>query len=317
MSAASYEGVLAASNAAAGPGSPETRDSNVPPAPRKPVEDKPAARAPGEPIELLWYESSHVARMRKHPAWAPLFRPSPKAVAPQRGQAPPPPPSPEALEEATKADVFSVLSRAEPAREQDLVPGRTGEASDGGEHDAALYLLSGTIVFPFDEIETLKATARAAAPLAVTDKKLKEVLDMVDEVMKMPLEGAPEVVQSFTVRVRDAWSNANRILPPDYLVTHTERTLLNQRHYQKRELLDDEWIRALFGAPGGAAQIPAYVPSKLAKRLPLFRQFSARLVVEALPQQDMYESHPIALRVAALARVLAPEPSPQQARSKR
>jgi hypothetical protein len=38
--------------------------------------------------------------------------------------------------------------------------------------------------------------------------------------------------------------------------------------------------------------------------------------VEALPQQDMYEAHPIALRVAALARVLGPEPA-QPGRSKR
>jgi hypothetical protein len=303
LSKASYEGVLAASNAAAARGPTLESAGKGPGAAKKPEPEK-QARPAGEPIELIWYEPSFVARMRKHPAWAPMFRPPPKPPTPQRGQPPPPPPSPEAAEEATKSDVFSVLSRGEPGPAHDLVPGRPDDGNDRDGHDAALYLLAGTIAFPFDEIEVLKATVAAASPLATSDKKLKEVLDMVDEVMKMPLQGAPEVVQSFTQRVRDAWTSANRLLPPDYLVVHTERMLLNQRHYQKRELLDDEWIRALFTASGEGAAIPAYVPSKLAKRLPLFRQFPARIVVEALPQQDQYEVHPIALRVAALARVL-------------
>jgi hypothetical protein len=117
--------------------------------------------------------------------------------------------------------------------------------------------------------------------------------------------------------VREAWSNANRILPPDYLTTHTERTLLNQRHYQKREILDDEWIRALYQSSPDANAIPTYIPAKLAKRLPLFLRVSARIIVEALSQQDMYESHPMALRVVVLARVLPPQESSPTARPRR
>ncbi len=295
MSAATYEGVLAASNAAA---DPQTNRQGDKPNPDKLAPDKPA-KVSGESIELIWYENSYLGRMRKHKDWAPLFRPPPKAPAPQRGQPPPPPPSPEQIEDAQKADVFAVLSRAEPVRVQNVAPGQTGN----DDHDALLHLLTGALSFPLDEIETLKLTSRTAAPLASSDKKLKEVLDTVEEVLKMPLEGAPEVVQSFTVRVRDAWTHANRLLPPDYLVSHTERTLLNQRHYQKRELLDDEWIRSLFSTTEGQG-IPTYIPAKLAKRLPLFRQFNVRMVVEVLSQQDMYESHPLALRVVALARIL-------------
>lgn len=312
MSAAGYDGVLAASNAAADVSSRDKPVPDKPPA-KTAIQDKPEASAAEDSIELIWYDNAYVARMRKHPPWAALFRPPPKAAPPQRGQAPAAPPSAEAIEEATNADIFAVLSRAEPTREHDVVPGRKGV----GQHEAALYLIAGTIAFPLDDIEMLKATSRAAAPLAASDKKLKEVLDLVEEVMKMPLEGAPEVVQGFIVRVREAWSNANRILPPDYLVTHTERTLLNQRHYQKRELLDDEWIRALYTSSPDAVPIPTYIPFKLAKRLPLFRQVSARLVVEALSQQDMYESHPIALRVVALARALVPQESASPARSRR
>lgn len=309
LSSASQEGALAASNAAAAragaavPGEP-------PPAPSKPQapEPAPAAASGQEVIELIWFEPSFVPRIRKTPAWTALMKPPPappKPAAPARGQPPPPPPpppSPEAQEEAARADVFSVLSRAEPSTEAALGHGR--EVDEGAALEAPLHIIAGELSFPFDEVEVLKATVAAASPLAASDKKLKELLDMVEGVMKMPLQGAPEVVHGFTQKVHEAWQSANRLLPGDYLVVHTERVLLNQRHYQKRELLDGEWIRAVVLLGGGTAPMPAYIPWKLGKRLPLFQRFRARLLVEALPQQDQYESHPLALRVAALGRMV-------------
>lgn len=266
--------------------------------------------AAGKSIELIWFDPAFVARMKKHPRWGPMFKPAPKPPAPERGKPPPPPPSPEVIEEAQGADIFGILSCAEPSSQGELATGGGNGASEGG----TLHLIAGTLSFPLDDMELLKATAAAAAPLATTDKKLKELLELVEGVLKMPLEGAPEVATSFVQRVREAWSSANRILPPDYLVTHTEWVLLNKRHYQKRELLDQAWIRALFSADGSSSPIPAYVPAKLSKRLPLFRQFPARIIVEVLPQQDMYESSPIALRVVALARLL--DAATRQARTR-
>ncbi|MRG98050.1 DUF2169 family type VI secretion system accessory protein [Polyangium spumosum] len=268
----------------------------APAAPRPDASERPA----GKSIELIWFDPAFIARMKKHPQWGPMFKPAPKPPAPERGKPPPPPPSPEAIEEAQRADIFGILSCAEPSSQGELATGGGNGASEG----APLHLVAGTLSFPLDDIELLKATTAAAAPLATTDKKLKELLELVEGVLKMPLEGAPEVATSFVQRIREAWSSANRILPPDYLVTHTEWVLLNQRHYQKRELLDQAWVRALFSAEGSSSPLPAYVSAKLSKRLPLFRQFPARLVVEVLPQQDMYESSPIALRVVALARQL-------------
>lgn len=293
-SAAAPDGLLAASNLAS------VTTSSDKPTLDKPIAEKPGADKLGPALDVIWFESGFLPRMRKQSEWAAFVRPASKPTVPQRGQPLPPPPSADAVEEAAKADVLSILGRAQSVREKDLVP------AGAGDKDAPLYLLSGTLTFPLDDIEMLKATAKAAAPLGASDKKLKEVLDTVDEVLKMPLEGAPEVVQSFLLKVRDAWTAANKVLPPDYLVSHTERTLLNQRQYQKRELLDDEWIRALWSM-GEGTSMPAYIPAKLAKRLPLFRQFSARVIVEALPQQDMYETHPVALRVVTLARVLTPQ----------
>ncbi|MRG94934.1 DUF2169 family type VI secretion system accessory protein [Polyangium spumosum] len=307
LSAAGYAGLLSASNAAArgeGPGlASQARQGAEGDGAEAP------ARAAGKPIELIWYDPACVTRMKKHPAWGPMFKPPPKAPAPERGKPPAPPPSQEAIEEAQKAEVFNVLSRAEPSPE-----GAYARAGDADAEGTPLHLLSGTLSFPLDDIQTLKLTAATAAPLAASDKKLRELLELVENVLEMPLEGVPEVTTGFVQRVRDAWSSANRLMPPDYLVMHTERLLLNQRHYQKRDLLDDTWIRALFSPEASSSQIPAYVPAKLSKRLPLFRHFSARLLVEVLPQQDMYETHPVALRVAAVARLLdAPPPAKPKA----
>jgi hypothetical protein len=95
-------------------------------------------------------------------------------------------------------------------------------------------------------------------------------------------------------------------LPQGYLEAHTERLLLEQRYYQKRTLLGQEWIRALLTPSGAAAgeAIPTYLPERLSKELPMFQRFRARAVVEARLQLDQFEVHPSALRVVALGRVV-------------
>jgi hypothetical protein len=45
--------------------------------------------------------------------------------------------------------------------------------------------------------------------------------------------------------------------------------------------------------------------------LPHYRRFAARAIVEAIPQQDQYETSAIALRVIALGRALPPLEPPR------
>ena len=85
---------------------------------------------------------------------------------------------------------------------------------------------------------------------------------------------------------------------------HARRALLEQRKYQIRELAGAPWIRALLHGLAGDRPVPTYLPAELAKKLPLFMRFPARLIVEVLPQQDQTESHPAALRALALARTV-------------
>jgi len=65
--------------------------------------------------------------------------------------------------------------------------------------------------------------------------------------------------------------------------------LLEGRRYQRKTLLGQKRIRALFTLPGGGAPIPTYLPDALAEKLPLFRRFRAKAVVELRPQEELSE----------------------------
>ncbi len=258
------------------------------------------------PLELLWFDPAFHGEVRRVATWTPLFSPRARKPPPARGAPPPAPDPPGGAEENARADFSAVLARGASVSEADLDSAMTGAL--GRMDRAPLCLVSGTIELVFDEIELLQATVAAASRLAATDKKLKEVLDRVGEVSAVELRSAPDVVDGLVRQVRDAWAKANRLLPANHLETQPARVLLEQRHYQKRELLDGSWIRALFVLVGADAPLPAYLPATLAKRLPLYRRFQARAVVAVVPQQDPYEDCGLALRVVALARVIAPSP---------
>ena len=294
LATAAYAGVLEASNAAAGAAPPPSQ-----------IRVDPATAAgstgPRSLVDLLWFDAARVPRLRKVPAWAPFLRgpagpPTPPTTPPDEAQAA------EEKARAERADVLGVLTRATPVG--DVEGAILDAATEDGALESPLLVVAGELELPFDEIAMLDALLGAAASLAAGDKKLKEVIDLATEVMKTPLGGSPGVAAGFVARVREAWSRANRLLPGDYLDLHTRRLLLEKRAYQKRQLNNEVWIRALLTQPGESAPIPAYLPEALGRWLPLFARFPARLLAEAVPQQDQSETHPVALRVAALARVV-------------
>ena len=208
-----------------------------------------------------------------------------------------------------RADVAAVLARVGSAKLAEIDAAITGSLGNEGDLEPPLLVVSGELELGFDKLELLKATTSTAAPLAGADKRLKEVLDFVAEMSKTDLEFAPETIDRLVARVREAWSKANRQLPTDHLEALPERMLLERRQYAKRTLLDGEWIRATLTVDGVA--LPTYLPEALSKRLPLYRRFAACVIAEAIPQQDQYETSPIALRVVALGRALPALRSPR------
>ncbi len=96
-------------------------------------------------------------------------------------------------------------------------------------------LTAGVLEFLFDEHETLKATLVAVAPFVPLDKKLKETVDYVNEVMKTPgIERARGVVTGLCERVKAAFGQTGRGVPAGYLEETVEEMLVEGRCWQKR-----------------------------------------------------------------------------------
>lgn len=285
-------------------------------------------KAPGRMlIDFLWFAPELPPRLPENAAWKRILEPEPepKEPEPERREIPDEewspdapqrpsrkkaekeaPKTPEEKAKDEKSRVSKVLSRAQPTL--DVENALFAAINDDGVLEPPLAVVSGELEIPFDEVETLKVLCSAAAPLGGTDKKLKETLDLANEALGTPLGSSPEVAANFSVRVREAWVKANKYFAPDYLDIHTKRVLLEQRKYQMRKLVGESWIRALLVAPMTDKPVPTYLPADLKEKLPLFLRFSARLIVEILPQQDQNEAHSVALRALALARTVTAKP---------
>jgi hypothetical protein len=293
LASATYLGVFQASNAAAvaapvDDDAPKRADAKHLPAP------SPAPRAL---VDLIWLAPAILPIVRATPALAPLL--------PAQG-APPPADDASAIELAAKADraaIASVLARATPV--VDVEGALAASAGEDGALRPTAIVVAGELELPFDEVERLRVVAAVAGPLAGSDKRLKDTLDLAKDLLAAPLAVSHDTAASMTERVREAWAKANRLLRPDHLDATSRRALLEQRSYQLRELFDASWIRALLVPAPGRAALPAYLPASLAKTLPLFARFPARVLAEVVPQQDELEAQPVALRVGALARSIA------------
>lgn len=291
----------AASNAAADPWSP---GGGIDAGPMSPLR-------PRTPVELIWFDPAFVDAIRRDPDMKAILAENQKLKVSKKSDKKQPAgsPSPAQLAQQDREDINSVIALGNPSRVDVLGTALAGAVNDQGIFHPPILLLAGDLSFPFDELETLKATIAAVTPLAAGDKKLKETIDTVGELLRTPwLQAAGSVTERLTAQVKEAFAAGNRVLPQGYLETHTERILLEQRHYQKRVLLGQTWIRALLGAPGNSTRVPTYIPHSLARDLPIYQHLPVRLIAEVRAQIDQYETHPSALRVLALGRVLGGAP---------
>jgi hypothetical protein len=275
-------------------------------------------RAPAQPpaheiVELVWYDDSHMRRIREQESWAELLS---EIAAKRRKKEPidfdeaPPPEEPDEVRD--RRAVVAIMTRGHVTGGVSLHQTMLEAVDDSGSFEPPLVLMSGQLHFPFDQLETLRATVTAVTPLIAGNKDLQETVDAVNELLQTPwLESSGDVAENLTDKVRAAFKRGDRVLDPSYLDNHTDRILLERRCYQRRTLFGEEWIRALIAPAASRVQIPAYIPDKLAKDLPMFKRFHARVVAEAHVQQDEYESHENALKVVAFGRVISFTKGPQ------
>ncbi|UQA62816.1 DUF2169 family type VI secretion system accessory protein [Polyangium aurulentum] len=271
-------------------------------APPRPVDADaaPKARASSpQVVELLWLDPKFTAKIRKNPQWKkhlPESKPRRASESESDSET-----SAERKEAKERREVTLILKGGEAAALADLEDAIEAAMADG-TFAPPLVLTGGEIELPFDEQEVLKATAAVAGPFAASDKSLKEAVDKANEATPVDKLMCDKLV----TRIRDAFALSQRSMPQNYLPSQADRILLEGRHYQKRTLLGQRWIRSLLTVPGATSPIPAYLPESLAEELPMFQRFSAKVVAEARPALDQYEAHPSALRVVALGRLIPP-----------
>jgi len=276
--------------AAAVPEPPEAIDEVAPPS------GVPAA----VPLKLLWFNPDSVEQLRAQPDWQLLLAKRELELLEQGYDED----EPADEKRRAKREVLDVLARGTPTAAEAIAT-IWSEAQRSGQLDAPLVLLEGQLALAFDELETLKATAAVAAPFAGSDEPLKEAVDAVNELLSSPsLTRAPGVAQKLTEQLRGAFAKANRSLPAYFLDQHVARILVEERHYLQRTLYGKKWLRALLRRREKDAGVPTYLPAELRDELPLFQHFGARLLAEVDVREDQYESHPHALRVIALGRLL-------------
>ncbi|MFO0761812.1 MAG: DUF2169 domain-containing protein [Byssovorax sp.] len=301
-------GLLAASNAAAAEPAP-VEDAAPSPSPPPVSEARPPApkSPPRELLQLLWFDPKSPPVIRKQRAFRPIIaaleEEQEREEEDDEDDELPAEGSPEHWDHRS---VLGVLVRGAPLDTAGIREAMASAVRPDGSYQPPLVLCAGELSFPFDELSMLRAMVTAMSPLAAADKKLKEAIDSVQDLLKAPWpEGSGKIADGLAERLREAFGQTKRMIPADYLEQHTERMVLGERRYQKRSLLGDTWIRSLFRPGNTGDPIPTYLPEKLSRDLPMFPRFGARLIAEVTMQQDPYENTPLALRVVALGRTLA------------
>jgi hypothetical protein len=254
------------------------REEIPPPGPRPQV-------STAEALDLLWFDAAVVPKLRTDRAWRRLID--------RR----------ESDDAEDRCDVFEVLAHAD-AHDVTALSGALANAiAPDGKLAPPLVVVAGDVCLPFDAAELLRVTLAACKPVAATDKTFGEVVAAVAAMADAAIL-SDAVAQDLTTRLREAFQRANRTLPEHYLESTVERELLEGRRYQRREVFGAPHVRALVG-PAAADAVPAYLPSGVGSRLPLFHRFRCRVVAEVHAPIDQEDGQPCALRVMAIARALA------------
>ncbi|HVY46425.1 MAG TPA: hypothetical protein VHB21_11125, partial [Minicystis sp.] len=209
--------------------------------------------------------------------------------------------------------VHTVLARGALADVASLPEALARGVGLDGSFAAPLVLVGADVELAFAELDVLRATVAALGPLLPPEtSSMPEVRPLADAVALADAWAArhgdlapASVAEALVGRLRDAAARASRLVPPGYLDAHVERIVLERRAFATRIVLGDRMVRASLVSPATrAAAVPAYLPVGSAARLPLFRRFAARALVEVHPRQDQFETHPVCARVLALARVV-------------
>lgn len=257
--------------------------------------------------DLLWFDPALPARARKYDPW--------RAAVSDDARERPFLTFAESTEEAGAAKdrrtVTRALARVTPT-ELSTLPRLLAENVDlDGFLAHGLLVVAGELTVPIDPMAELKATVELATALApvdrIADKLAAERLRDALEAAGDTGTGSRAAIDALLQRVRQAFAQANRVLPADYLESTVQQTLRDARRYVERDVFGGPHLLARI-QPGTGAATAVYLPAEVATRLPIAPRFRARLVTEPHPQQHGADGDGAVLRALALGRVFAQRP---------
>ncbi len=202
-------------------------------------------------------------------------------------------------------DVHRVFVSAYPASGSDIEGAVAEAVGQQLEFQSPLILSSGELRVSYDELALLRATVTGAVPFATGHFELEQLLTSARNLITAPwLRTADGTASELTLRIQETFSSAASALPPDFLAAQARRIVVSERCYQLRELWGRRWLRAAFTPVHAHVPFTVYLPEDVGDYLPLFDHFFARMIAHVDLREDQFETHPLVLKVCALARVV-------------
>lgn len=280
-------GTEAASNAAA----VENRPTESEEASQK--RPKPAKST--DPVDLIWVDPASRKRLR---AWfKSLLEDDAFEDFDSRHERPTSDPQ---ADEAAR-DAMTVLTREGSIDAAGLDPAVEESIDDHGRFTPPVVVIEGELRMTFDERARLKALVGIVGPLSATDKRLKELCEAAEELLKAEAP-SDALVSRQTLGIREHHASASSRGAAQALDGELDAAMVDARAYDTRVVLGGPRLRALLQS--GGESVVVYLPEAVRTKLPLFDSFRARLIAEVVPKQDRRETHWLALSAMALARAL-------------
>lgn len=251
-----------------------------------------------EAIEVLHVEADSVHRWKGPSDWK-------KLLAEVRPKATPREPDEDIPQELRNLqrnlrEVTVIMTRAEALDDQGIRRAFGASVSEDGAFVAPVVLVEGDLRLGFDEVESLKVTAGLAGPLAATNKKVKELLDIADDMLAKPLVFKGSAA-NLTAKIREQFG-VTSVLAQNEANLVIDQTLLERQAYQKRQFFNKKWLRSTLKV-GGMSTV-MYVPEAALGTMPTCTELRIRAIAELRPKMAADDAGDLGLFVLALARGL-------------
>lgn len=251
-----------------------------------------------EPIDLVWFDPRSIKRFRLY------FKALLAEIEFDDFDSKHEVPSDDPDIDKARNEMLGVLTRelaSDPSVARRIL---TEAIDDNGRFTPPLAVFEAELKMSYAEAARLDALVALTAPLVATDKRLKDLSEQAVDIKARPMAAAGGALARISTQIREHYASTHaRGGQGVNLDAEVDRILLDTRSFDPKTLLGSKHLRATLGHGGTA--VVSYVPEQAADHLPLLDGFRARIIAEVHPRQDRLEPSGLALRVIAIARVLA------------